>query len=289
MAVVELGSFVAASRRLGLARPTLRRRLDELEAEVGVPLLVRTRAGSVPTEAGELLARRGQDLLRDEAAVLAAVREVGEEPRGELELVMPVGTAPALVAALMAGMREHYPKLVVRLRTADDPLAALQEGVDVAVAFGTRQPGGRWVSVEVGRVKRQLVASPVYLERAGAPKTLGELVEHELLAWTPPEGHVDRWPLVAGGVVEVELMLASPDIHLVRQVAAHGLGIAFAPEGGLPQPGPPLVPVMAHVVGDEVPIRIVVPAAMEGRPRIRALLDEIRALAPLLDPEFVRR
>ncbi|MEO0599888.1 MAG: LysR family transcriptional regulator, partial [Myxococcota bacterium] len=96
--VVELGSFVAASRRLGIARPTLRRRLDALEQEVGVPLLVRTKSGSQPTGAGALLAERGRELLRDGNALLSAVRELGDEPRGELRLVVPVGIAPPIVA-----------------------------------------------------------------------------------------------------------------------------------------------------------------------------------------------
>ncbi|MEO1175393.1 MAG: LysR family transcriptional regulator, partial [Myxococcota bacterium] len=130
--IVELGSLVAASRRLGVPRPTLRRRLDELEAEVGVSLLVRTRSGSVPTEAGRLLAKRGRDLLRDEAAALAEAREVAEEPRGSLELVIPVGMAAPPVAALMFSLRERYPKLVVRIRTSENPVASLEKEIDVA-------------------------------------------------------------------------------------------------------------------------------------------------------------
>ncbi|MGB5311463.1 MAG: LysR family transcriptional regulator, partial [Polyangiales bacterium] len=39
VAVSETGSIVAAARSLNFARATLRRRLDELEARAGVPLL----------------------------------------------------------------------------------------------------------------------------------------------------------------------------------------------------------------------------------------------------------
>ena len=98
VAVVELGSFVGAARRLGVPRPTLRRRLEALEEEAGVPLLLRTRSGSTPTEAGAMLAERGRILLRDGAALMATVREVGDEPSGELRLVLPVGPHPAVVA-----------------------------------------------------------------------------------------------------------------------------------------------------------------------------------------------
>jgi DNA-binding transcriptional LysR family regulator len=268
--------------------------VEQLEAEVGVPLLMRTRAGSVPTDAGALLARRGQELLQDEAAVVAAVREVGDEPQGELQVVVPVGMAPPLIAILFVSMRERYPKVVVRIRTAEDPLAALDSGVDVAVCFDDREPGGRWVSMEVARVRRMLVAAPAYLEQHGTPQTLDDLRACTLLAWTPPRRPANVWPLVGGGEVEVSLVMESPDIHLIRQVAGHGLGIALTPEGGLPAMGlpamgMPLVPVATHLVGDAVPTRIVVPAALEGRARIRALLGIVRELLPTYDPDYVTR
>lgn len=280
--VTELGSFVGAARRLGVSRPTLRRRLEALEAEVGVPLLVRTRAGSVPTEAGALLAERGRVLLRDGTALIAAVRDVGDEPQGELRLVVPAGIAPPIVAALMAAMRFRYPRLSLRLQTASDPIAALESGVDVAISFGDRRPGGRWVSMEIGRVRQRLVGTRAYLDRHGAPVEVSDLAAHELLAWTPPGGDATRWPLPAGGHVEVTPVLVSPDIHLLREVAAAGLGLAFVPDADLQAPGPTLVPVLVDQLGTEHSLRVVVPAAMESLPRIRALLTEIRRLRAAL-------
>jgi len=275
---VESGSFVGAARRLGVPRPTLRRRLEALETEVGVPLLVRTRSGSTPTEAGRALAARGTELLRDAAALVAAVRESGDEPRGELRMVLPVGTPPMFVGQLMTVMRNRYPKVTVRLRTADDPVAALEDEVDVAIAFGTHQPGGRWVSMEIFTVRQWLVASEAYLARAGRPASLEELHGHELLAWVAPREDPGRWQLRSGGTLDVIPALSSPDIHLLRQVAAAGLGIAFVPDAMLPDAGPTLVPVLEQEVGTERPMQVVVPAAMEGIPRIRALLRELRAM-----------
>lgn len=288
VAVVELGSFVGAARRLGVPRPTLRRRLEALESEAGVPLLVRTRAGSTPTEAGAMLAARGRELLRDGAALMAAVREAGEEPSGELRLVLPVGTHPLLIAQLMAAMRRRYPKITVRLRTADDPLAALERAVDVAITFGTRQPGGRWVSMEILSIRQWLVASETYLAREGTPTRVSDLHAHELLAWAAPGEDATRWRLRSGGAIDVTPALISPDIHLLRQVAGAGLGIAYVPDGMLPEPGPPIVPVLAKRVGQERSLRVVVPAALEGTPRIRALLAELRAMRDVFEPTLAR-
>lgn len=281
VAVVELGSFVGAARRLGIPRATLRRRLEALEQEAGVPLLVRTRSGSTPTEAGAVLATRGRELLRDAAALMAAVREEGEEPRGELRLILPVGSHPGIVAMLMASMRHRYPALTVRLRTADDPIAALENEVDVAITIGGRQPGGRWVSMQILPVRQRLLATESYLSEYGRPSGVADLANHELIAWQPPGEGAIRWHLCSGGTFEVSPVLISPDVHLIRQVAGAGQGIAYAPDG-LPADGPALVPVLDEVVGRDLSMNIVVPAAMERIPRIRALLGEVRALRDTL-------
>ena len=276
--VVEMGSFVGASRRLRVARPTLRRRLESLEAEIGVPLLVRTRAGSQPTEAGRLMVQRGRELLRDGTALVAAAREVGGEPQGELRVVLPVGVAPVIVATMMSSIRQRYPKLLLRLQTNADPMAALESGVDAAISFGDQPPGGRWVAVEVGRVRQRLMGSPAYLERTGMPSVLSDLSEHELLSWSMPGDDPTQWSTLDGETIDVVPALVSPDIHLLRQVAAAGLGLAFVPDADLPELGPPLVPVLDEVLGTFRPLQLVVPASIEGLPRIRAFVSEIRRL-----------
>ncbi|WP_293262739.1 LysR family transcriptional regulator [Nannocystis sp.] len=65
IAVVETGSFLSAATSLNVARATLRRRVDALEARAGVPLLERSARGVVVTEAGALLATRGRHVLQE--------------------------------------------------------------------------------------------------------------------------------------------------------------------------------------------------------------------------------
>ncbi|MFI5302702.1 MAG: LysR family transcriptional regulator, partial [Polyangiales bacterium] len=97
VAVVDSGSLVSAARVLRMARATLRRRVDELEISAGVPLLHRSPTGVTPTEAGSVLAERGRTILQEASVLLSRVREVGDEPAGELRLVLPVGLPPQFV------------------------------------------------------------------------------------------------------------------------------------------------------------------------------------------------
>jgi DNA-binding transcriptional LysR family regulator len=282
VAVVETGSIVAAARSLKFARATLRRRLDELEARTGVPLLYRTAHGATPTEAGAVLAARGRRILQEANALLSSVREVGAEPAGELRFVFPVGLPPEGVTSLFAALQKKYPHLSLRVHYSEDPLSGLLEDVDVAVHFGTRSPPGSWVSYELLRVHERLVASSEYLQLKGVPKALEELAQHDLLSWDCPDGDATIWPTRQGTTLRVAPHMISPDIHLLRRCAAAGMGIAFLPlpDAGLPgfdAPADGLVPVLPDEVGRERPLRVVVPAVLSEIPRIRAVLTEIRA------------
>lgn len=277
--VVEEGSFVSGARRLGMTRATLRRRVEELEAHVGRPLLLRNHQGAAPTEAGLLLARQGRRLLEETQVLLAAAREVDESPRGQLRIMLPVGMAPHLLMSLGMLLRQKFPQLSFHLRMADDPALAARLGdVDMAVHFGDVSPEGPWVSMEIARLRRWLVASPDYLRERGTPETPEALAGHELLSWVVPGEDGLRWPLRGGGAIAIAPALVSSDIHMLRQAASMGMGIAWLPDAMLPDPGPPLVPVLSEQVSDEQSLRVLIPTALEQLPRIRAVIQEVRQL-----------
>src|SRR3954454_13651639 len=54
-AVAREGSFSRAAAALARSQPAVSHQVGALERELGTPLLVRGRAGAVPTPAGELL------------------------------------------------------------------------------------------------------------------------------------------------------------------------------------------------------------------------------------------
>jgi DNA-binding transcriptional LysR family regulator len=278
LAVVETGSFVSAAASLRYARATLRRRVDELEAQAGVPLLHRTGQGATPTEAGRVLADRGRRILREASALLSSVREVGAEPSGTVRFVLPVGLPPELLTPLYAILRERYPKLHLRIRFADDPMTGLLKDVDVAVCFDRGAvPEGPWISHELLRIREGLFATPRYLKRQGTPGSPDDLAGHDLLVWEAPDADATSLPLRSGAELRVDPALACADIHLLRQCAGADLGIAFVPDGDVPDlQVSGLVPVLPEAIGRERALRVVLPAALSDIPRIKAVLDLVR-------------
>ena len=283
--VVETGSFLAAAESLGVSRTTLRRRVEALEARAGVPLLKSTHQGILLTEAGEVLARRGRVMMQETSALLASIREVGQEPSGVLRLVLPVGLPPHLLTPLFGLLRANHPLLRVHARFSGDPLGEPLDGVDMAVHLGEDTPRGPWLSHVVLRVQEGLIASKEYLERRGTPSSLQELQGHELFSWEAPGEDARTWPTLRGATFTVEPALITPDIHFIRSCCIAGLGIGLIPSVELADPSTPadlLVPVLPELVGRERPVRISVPEALSEIPKIKLVLTHIRqVLEPL--------
>lgn len=284
LAVAETGSFLAAATSLGVARATLRRRVEALEARAGVPLLERSARGVVLTDAGAVLADRGRRVVQEASALVASVRDIGREPVGVLRAVLPVGLPPHMLTPIVAAMRSAYPRLAIHVRLSDDPARGLPEDVDVVAHFGPAELPGPWLSHAMIRVRERLIASADYVARRGVPAGVEQLVEHELLSWAGPGEDGRIWPLVAGGSLEVEPALVTADVHMLRQCVLAGQGIGFVPDALLPDPGVAdgtIVPVLPDVVGRDSAVYVSIPAALAELPKLRALVRNIRAVAEM--------
>lgn len=281
LAVAETGSFLTAAKSLKLSRATLRRRIDQLEARAGVPLVDRTRVGASLTEAGSVLAKRGRLMVQEANALIESVRELGGEPAGVLRILLPIGLPPHVITPMLAFVRSKYPRLLFRLHFSEDPIGGLLENVDLALHFGERSPVGPWVSRELVRVRMWAIASADYLAQRGTPQSIEDLTKHDLMAWEVPGEDGRIWPTLGGGTFSVTPVLVTRHIHLLRQFAIAGLGIALVPDAMLPDPGVPpgaLLPVLPDVVGKEVALRIIVPAVLSEIPRIRTMVDLLQPI-----------
>jgi DNA-binding transcriptional LysR family regulator len=281
LSVVESGSFLAAAEVLQVSRTTLRRRVGSLEARAGVPLLEITQQGVLPTDAGRVFARRGRALEEEAGALLLSVRGLGHEPSGVLRIALPVGLPPQLLASLFGALRSAYPRLHVETRFSDNPLAESLVGVDMAIHFGEPPGSGKWLSYVITRVPLHLLASKAYLARAGAPTSVEDLAGHELFAWQLPGEDARVWPLRKGGSFAASPTLISSDIHALRHCCLAGLGLGLLPDAQVHDPNllaDTLVTVLPDLVGRDCDVRVTVLEALSDLPKIKMVLDRVRAL-----------
>lgn len=137
--IVEIGSLTRAADILHVAQPALSQQINGLEAEVGQRLLIRSKQGVSPTEAGVTLYRHAQVILKQVGDALAEVELSGREVAGQVSLgLAPFSTADLIAIPLLTAVRERYPRIVLRI--ADSSGVVLSEAMmtgrlDLAVLF----------------------------------------------------------------------------------------------------------------------------------------------------------
>ena len=234
VSIVEHGSLSAAARAKRISQPAVTKQLQRMEAEVGLPLLVRgSRRRLELTPAGDQVlafARETLARLRVLEHELALLKEAGP---GTLSLAASTIPGEHVLPALLAGFHQAHPDADVRVTisdTADVTTKLLEDTADVGLIGSVpTRPGLR----------------------------LEQLVGDEIVLAVPPDHpfanratvaveELGRQPLIlreegSGTRRSVERALASTGLSLpadgpaftlgssqaVLQAVAQGLGVGF--------------------------------------------------------------
>ena len=183
--VVQRGSLSAAARHEGIAPAMVSRRLDALEARLGVKLLQRTTRRVSLTPEGSAYVEACQRILRELEDADSAVSARGVEASGHLKITAPAGFGRKFVAPLVAHFVQLHPKVGVALDLSDRIADLLAEGLDCAIRFG-EDADSSLVRLQLGESRRVVVAAPSYLKRAGTPTHPRDLVHHACLSLGNP-------------------------------------------------------------------------------------------------------
>jgi DNA-binding transcriptional LysR family regulator len=166
VAAVQAGSLSAAAARLGMALPTLSRRIRELEADLKVRLFERNARGVRLTDAGTRLyehASRGIESLEDAARALASDEA---QLRGTLRLSIPPSFEPWW--ELIAAFQRSQPQVQVSVFTTERRVDLVADGIDVALRVG-EVVHDAMVGRRLLDYRHVLVASPQLLAQVGEP------------------------------------------------------------------------------------------------------------------------
>src|SRR5947209_3339894 len=104
--VARQRSFSAAARELGLSRSAVSQTVQQLEAQVGVPLLTRTTRSVALTDAGRRLVESAGPAVGQALSALAEVAAKPGETIGRLKLSIPRAAIPLVINPVLPGFRK---------------------------------------------------------------------------------------------------------------------------------------------------------------------------------------
>lgn len=276
LAAARMLSLSSASRVLGSNQPTVGRRIDALEAQLGVRLFQRHSAGLTLTEDGQRLLAAAGVVEEGIAGALRAIHYETDGMAGTVRIAAPEGLGVGVLAAGLSDLYRRYPLLDIILEPAS-AVANLKRGeADVALRL-FRPDDEDVVSRRLCDMGFGLYASAEYLSRDGMPESLEALRQRAFIAYGDElsEQAENRW---LEEVIRPGRYLFRSDNTMARLAALlAGVGIAVMPHvlmarhGGcvrvLPQYDAPARTIWLAVHGD-----------LRHVPRVRAVMDFIEAL-----------
>lgn len=228
VAVASQGSLSAVARSEGVTPAVIGRRLDMLEARLGVRLLTRsTRRISLTTEGIGFL-EHCQRILDELKVAEASASQGRTQAVGHLKITAPAGFGRRHIAPIVQRFLATHNEISVNLELTDRIVDLAAEGFDCAIRFGPVNDTGL-VAVKLAENRRVLVASPEYLAQKGTPSSLRDLNAHDCLLLSHQRG----WILKADPA-RIETIAFQPksryrcsDGAVLHDWALDGLGIAW--------------------------------------------------------------
>jgi len=264
LAIAEEGSFTGAADALSTVQSNVSEQVRQLEAELGAPLLVRSRRGALPTECGDVVLDRARRIRREIEAMrvdLAAILglEVGHASFGI------VGTASRwVVPPVVAELRARAPGIRLRVQeAASERLVSEVADGDLAQAVVTEP-----VTHPRLRSEPLLEEALVAVVPAGAvlpepPVPLGAVLELGLVL--PPTENPLRHEVEAAAAqqgLSVPVVVEIEGIRLIADLVAAGAGASILPETALP---PDLHGVRTAAIAGMPPRRLALVVARDAR------------------------
>ena len=143
LAVANCGSFSAVAEKCFVTQPSLSMQIKNLEEELGIVLLDRTRKPVVPTNAGEAVLRQARETVKAFEAIREIVANLKNDVSGTLRLGIIPTIAPYLLHRLIPDFTKKYPKvdLIIREMKSRDIIHALRHDMlDAAIMSGGTIP-----------------------------------------------------------------------------------------------------------------------------------------------------
>jgi LysR family transcriptional activator of glutamate synthase operon len=251
-AVVRHGGFGRAAAALHVAQPAVSVQIRKLEAELGVVLLSRTTRRVRLTHAGELVLERARRVLAELDAARADLAGLAGAVLGRVRIGAIQAVDPFDLSGALAAFHTRHPAVELTLHSG--PLRTLLADLDddrIDLAVAPVPPGlpERFEAAPLFTDELVLITAPDHPTAGHVPLDPAALRDDPFVCLPADSGLraiLDRLAGAAGFTPRVQF--ESTNLPRLRDLVAHGLGVALLARSVAEAPGPALA---VHTVAPE--------------------------------------
>ncbi|NMV41489.1 LysR family transcriptional regulator [Ralstonia insidiosa] len=229
IAVVEHGSMAAAALTQDVTPVMIGRRINALEARLGVKLLHRSTRRIAVTEQGAVFMEQCKKALGELDRAELLVAEGRHKATGHLIVSAPAAFGRKHVAPHAPDFLRANPDVRCSFNLTDRVVDLVREGYDVGIRIGGAIDPN-FVAIRLASNKRVVCGTPAYFAKHGVPRTLDDLERHNCLAFNLQGGQQRGWYFQQNGkavTVKVNGNLDCNDGELLHRWMGEGLGLGW--------------------------------------------------------------
>ncbi len=229
IAVVEHGSMAAAALTQDVTPVMIGRRINALEARLGVKLLHRSTRRIAVTEQGAVFMEQCKKALGELDRAELLVAEGRHKATGHLIVSAPAAFGRKHVAPHAPDFLRANPDVRCSFNLTDRVVDLVREGYDVGIRIGGAIDPN-FVAIRLASNKRVVCGTPAYFAKHGVPRTLDDLEKHNCLAFNLQGGQQRGWYFQQNGkavTVKVSGNLDCNDGELLHRWMGEGLGLGW--------------------------------------------------------------
>lgn len=273
LAIARTGTLSGTSTLLGMGIATVSRRLDRIEAALGITLFSRHQFGYRLTDDGEMLLQRAEALEQAGQAFSSA----GSQQRsvsGVVRLATAENLANTLIVPSLSGLFEQHPGLRVDVVGASQTVNLHRRDADLAVRM-VRPENGNLIIRQLATLGYGLYGAAAYLDARRTDGDSARFDHDAFIGWSETHQHLPAAQWLKRTLYGRPCRLQTNALSSQVAAACAGLGLAVLPHL-LARPAG-LVCLQSEL-GIDQPIWLAIHADLAHSRRVRAVADHLIAL-----------
>ena len=255
-AVAALGSFRAAAQSLHLSQPALSRRIDKLEAALGIKLLERTTRSVRLSNVGREFARKAQTLLDELDTTILGMEDLAVQRNGIVTVACVPSATRYFLPQVLQRFHAQFPRIRIRIHDAhaNEVLAVVSQG---EADFGLNFLGQQEAGMHFKPLLHERFVLACRADHALAKQKRvkwADLKPYPYLSVGTSSGNrllIER--ALAGTTERPEPIFESRHVQTVLGLVEAGLGVAAVPQLAMPSSGLlAAIPLISPVVRREL-------------------------------------
>ena len=230
LAVLRAGSTLAASKTLGMAQPTVARRIEALEHVLKLVLFERNTQGFTPTQDALALAPSAEAVEEAAKRLDATAARLASEKSRTIRITAVTDAFNPRLSAILGDFVESYGSMNFELIPSDETIDISAGDVDIAIRWtnkGIDDPS--LICRNLATVTHSLFASKSYAAKSDVPHSETEMDGHKylVLGGNLYFNTVNKWLLQR--INPDQIAMTCQDFKAMETAVQMGAGIGVLP------------------------------------------------------------